>query len=492
MAISPKEAIEQVLESQNRIRIERDKLRFNVYQGQLRDEIIAKLRQEFVLPDTVSQMAHRVVPLNITQKIINKLAMVYKEPPLRTPKEDSETDQELIDLYSQSFKVNQRGKWANRYFKLFKHALWEPFIDRDGVPRLRTIPSQHYTPLSDDPVQPERPTVIIKHIKMDAGNPSESRFEYWSDENFLIVDGDGRVKFDEMPEDNQEGINPFGKMPFVYIPENDDGNLVPIPDDDLISMQFVIASILSDLTFASKNQAWSLYVLTGVDQNQTLSLNPTSVVTLPEGASLDTVKPEVDITEMLAEVETLIGMLLTTKNLSVGDISGSIRATNSASGVAMMIDRSETTEDKMDQEAFFIDAEKRLWDLWAHHMLPVFVTQGKLDPEFRGTFSSDFEAQVVFPDMKPFISDKELIEIETAKLSNKLTTKKRVLKSLNKDMDDADIDALIAEIEEEGQPAPAMLQFLRGGANGNVQGSSEPSEGDREGSDEPEGDPEAS
>jgi len=477
MAFTHKEAVERALDSQNRKRIKEDELRFHVYQGQLRDEIIASLRKEFILPDTVAQMSHRVVPLNITQKIINKLAMVYRQNPLRTPAEENEEDQRLLDLYAGSFGINQKGKWANRYFKLFKHTLWQPFIDRDKVPRLRTLPSHLYTPLSDDPVQPERPTGIIVHHKMDYTDLDSSRYFYWTDEEFYILNGRGDIMTREMAElNNFEGVNPFDKIPFVYIPENDDGNLIPIPDDDLISMQFVIGALLSDLTYASKNQAWSVWTITGVDQSQTISLNPTSVVTFPEGASLNAVKPEVDIEEMLREVEVLVGMLLTTKNLSVGDISGQIQSNRAASGVAMMIDKSETTEDRMDQEAFFVDAEKRLWDLWAHHMLPVHVQRGDLDSEYVGAFSAMFEPRIVFPDMKPFVGDRELVEIEALKLAQGLTTKRRALQTIFADMGGDEIDDLIAEIEAEGQ---SVLELLQGSTDGDIPGPEQASPSDQ-------------
>ena len=450
MALTPREAIEEVRSGSNTKRIKEDKLRFNVFQGQLRDEIIGFLRSEFLKPETIEAMSHRVVPINIVQKIINKLAMVYREAPIRMPVDGNENDQMMIDLYTNSFNLNEKMKWANRYFKLQKNTALEPFLDRNGVPRLRALPSQSFTPVSDDPIQPDRPTGIVKHVRSDASlDAKKMRFHYWTDENFWILDGEGNVVGGEMVSiDNPEGVNPFGKIPFVYIPESDDGNLIPISDDDLISMQFVICALLSDLTFASKYQAWSIYTITGANEDQNIGLNPNSVVSLPEGASLDVVKAQIDIESMLSQVEAQVGMLLTTKNLSVGDITGQVSASNAASGVAKMIDRSETTEDRMDQEAFFINGEKELWDLWAHHMLPVYVASGRMNPEYQGQFTNEFELSIEFADQKPVVSDKELIELEIMKLDNGLTTKKRALQNLLKDKSEEEIDMLIEEIEE--------------------------------------------
>jgi hypothetical protein len=475
-----KEIIDRVLSAENRRRIEQDKRRYKVYQGKLKDEIVQHLRKEFVLEKTVASMMHRIVPINITQKIINKLAMVYRESPERRPSEESEADQALIDAYVRSMLLNQKMKFANRYFKLMKHVALEPFVNRDGKPSLRVLPSHTYTPISYDELEPERPTAFVKHVRTDVEDAKEMRFHYWSDEQFLILDGEGSIVLDEMRvDDNQDGVNPYGKIPYVYLAENDDGKLIPIADDDLISMQFVISTLLTDLTYASKYQAWSIYVLTGVDQSQKVEMNPSAVLTLPEGASLDAIKANVDINQMLSQVETLVGMLLTTKNLSVGDISGQIQANSAASGVAKMIDRSETTEDRMDQEQYFINAERKLWDLLAHHMVPVWNDRRLLAEDMTGTFSPDFEIQVHFPDQKPHVSDKELIEIQIMKLDNGLTTKKRAIQEIYKDMTSEEVDQLLNEIEEDKPDMSALINGLRQ-ANGERDDEGEDQDDDAE------------
>lgn len=476
---STKEIIDKVLSTENRHRINEDKRRYKVYQGKLKDEILQHLRKEFLLEKTVAAMAHRIVPINITQKIINKLAMVYREAPERSPSEANENDQMLIDSYVRSMQLNQKMKFANRYFKLMKHVALEPFVGRDGYPKIRVLPSHTYTPLSYDELEPEKPTEFVKHVKTDCEDTRDMRFHYWSDEQFLILDGEGSIVIDEMvPLDNEDGLNTYGKIPFIYLAENDDGKLIPVADDDLISMQFVIATLLTDLTYASKYQAWSLYVLTGVDTSQKVEMNPSAVLSLPEGADLKSIKADVDINQMLSQVETLVGMLLTTKNLSVGDISGQIQANAAASGVAKMIDRSETTEDRIDQEQYFINAERDLWDLLANHMIPVWNDERMLADEMRGVFSSDFEIQVNFPDQKPHVSDKELIEIQIMKLDNGLTTKKRALQEIHKDKTSQEVEELLAEIEADRPDMSGLIAQLRGSQTIDNEESEEDSDDD--------------
>jgi hypothetical protein len=444
-----KEIVEQVMETQNLSRMRDDFDRFLMYNGKIKEVIKKAIAKEFKKPETVIELERRIIPVNIMQKIINKLASVYQQPAIRNPKDKDPNDQELIDLYEESFMINQKMKFANRYFKLHKHTVLEPFLDRDGVPRLRALPSQTYTPLSDDPVQPERMTTFVKHIKTDRENPKDARFQIWTEDQFVISNGLGEVVMDDMIAlNNPEGVNPFGVIPFTYISENDDGNLIPISDDDLVSMQIAIDLLLSDLAFASKYQLWSILAVVGAD-SENIDFNPNSILSLPAGASVDVIKPDLDSDKALAMVEQLVGLLLTTKNLSVGDVTGQMRSRDVVSGVSKMLDSAETTEDRKDQQAFFSNAEKDLWQKFAHNILPIWVDQGRVAPRFAGSFSPEFELSIRFADPRPFIGDRERVELEEKKLNNDFTTREMALRVIHPELDSEQIFQLQETIGKE-------------------------------------------
>lgn len=445
-----KEAIDNLESPENEKRLSDDSDRFVMYQGQLKQITKKAIAREFENPETVEQLIGRIVPINIMQKIINKLAQIYRQAPIRRPMDMDEDDQELMDLLIPALKLNMNGKMANRFYKLHKHTVWEPFVDDLGVPRLRTLPSQTYTPMVFNAKDKSKPDLFIKHLFTGTADKKSQRFSVWTDESFAIIDGAGSIVLEEMQKlNNTELVNPFGRIPFVYISENDDGRLVPIPDDDLITMQIVISLILTDLAFASKYQLWSILAIENGDGKTNIQMNPNSIVNLPIGSTIKQIKPSTDIDMGLEYVEALVGMILTTKNLSVGDITGQMSASNAASGVAKMIDRSESTEDREDQEAVFIDAEKNLWDLIAHHMYPVWMDSNKLSPEYMGRFNDDFEASIIFKDPKPMLGDKELVEVQKFKIDNGFTTMKRALAEVHPELNDTQIDALILEIRKE-------------------------------------------
>jgi hypothetical protein len=449
MAFTLKETMDIVKSADNLKRIDEDFVRYKMYNGQVRDVIKAAIRKEFERVETINELEKRIIPINLMQKIINKLAAVYQQPATRKSKDKNVSDDELIVLYEESFRINQKMKFANRNFKNFKHTVLEPFLDRDGIPRIRSLPSHTYTPMSDDPVQPERLTQLVKHVRVNRTDPKRSRFQVWTDEEFFIVNGEGTVVADEMAAlNNLEGVNPFGVIPFTYIAENDDGNLIPISDDDLVSMAVAIPLLLSDLSFASKYQLWSILALIGVD-DQKITFNPSSVINLPPGADVKVIKPEVDVEKALAMVEQLVGMLLTTKNLSVGDVTGNLSTSRIQSGIASLLDKAETTEDRKDQEEFFRDGEKEFWGKFAHKVLPVWVTQKKIAPEFVGSFTKEFELSIRFADPKPFVGDKDRVELEDMKIQSGFTTHEMALQTVHPDKDGDQIKALQEEIEKE-------------------------------------------
>jgi hypothetical protein len=184
-------------------------------------------------------------------------------------------------------------------------------------------------------------------------------------------------------------------------------------------------------------------------------LNPNSFVTLPpapaggENPSIEAIKPELDTDSMLRYVESLIAMLLTTKNLSVASISGKLSVGNLASGAAKMIEEAVSTEDRNDQISFFEHGEILLWDLFSQKMLPYWVQNNLVNKKYVGKFSDSFELAIKFPDMKPMVGDREKIETVLLKLENGLISRKGALKEIDPELTLDQIADLLLDIDKE-------------------------------------------
>lgn len=452
MALSSKEISEIINNSSNIERLEKEQERYDMYHGRLRDYIKKAIQREFILAETVRQLINRIIPANITQKVVNALAKVYITAPQRSPVNEMNKDQESIDSLTKAMDLNVLMKNANQYFKLSKHFCIEPFVNL-GVPQMRVLAAHNYTPISDDPVDPTRATYIVKHVKWGnskEGDKKSHRHVVWSDTEHYTMDGDGNIISDP---NNPDNVNPYGILPIVYQRSQRD-ELIPIEDDDLVYMQVAVCLLLTDLAFATKYQAWSLiYILNSQAQN--INFNPNSVIFLPankEGTpspEIGTIKPNIDSDAMLRQVETLIALLLSTKSLKSSAMS--LNVETAQSGISKALDSAETMEDRTEQQAYFVEAEQKLFEI-IKHQLPVWRSAGMLSDKYNTlSLTEDFELSVRFPTPKPIQSEKETVEVETMKLDKGFTTKKRALAVVNADLTSEQVDELEIEINKEKQ-----------------------------------------
>jgi len=446
-----KEKLEMINSQSYRVQRDADLKRFQIFNGNLYPAMKEAILEEFKKVETVEALCRRMVPINIIRKIVTKLAGLYVEAPIREASDDNESDQVMIDLIEDSASLNSRMKEANRYFKLWKRNLIEPFVDDFGMIRVRNLPKHCYEVFSHSSLSPEIPDTIVKILKCDPAEPTKCEYSFWTDQEFKIVNGNAEVLMDRMMAmNNPDGINPYGVLPFVYINEAS-YSVNPLPNDDLLRLATLIPILLSDLAFASKYQTWGIIFTIGYDGD--LPVNPNSVISLPFGPDgekpeIGTVKPEFSMDSALSYIQALIDFLLTTNNLSTNAIHGQLNAQSPASGIAKALDEAESTEDKKDQQDYFLNAEYELWDKLANNLLPTWKEQGALNPKFFKGFSDGFEITVILKEPRIFTSEKELIEIAKMKIDNELSTLRRELEVLYPSMTPEQIEKLEKEIDE--------------------------------------------
>lgn len=450
--LNTKALIQAIYSPENIKRIETDRDRYQIYNGRLKELVRQSIKKEFLLEETVRELSNRIIPINITQKIVNKLAAVYREKPAREASDYNPKDQENIDALEEFLSVDRKMKQANRYFKLHKHVAIEPYLNVKNEPKLRVLPSHTYTPYSDDPIEPYVPNVFIKHINFDGNDRKNDRHVVWSDMFHFTMDGDGSILIDA---NNPENLNPYGVIPIVYIKDSDD-QIIPIQDDDLISMQLAICLLLTDLAFATKYASWSILYIIGANA-EALSFNPNSIVSLqmnPDGTKpeIGTIKPSLDSDSMLRQVETLLGLLLTTKSLSVNGALPGLSTGNAASGVAKLLDNAESTEDRKDQIAFFESAEQTLWDMLAHKIYPVWQNTIE-DSKLKLVFTDVFQLAISFPELKQSLSEGEQVDIQIKKLNSDLTSHEMAIAALNPELTQEQVKQIMIEINKEKEAA---------------------------------------
>lgn len=443
-------------------RVERRRLfgeMFTMYEGGGREIIKRKIRQEFKNPEAIKELEGRLVTINIMKKVIDKMAGVYNESPVRFVVDQNETDKELVELYEDSISFNSIQKETNRHLKMFKKALKELYLDADGNPKAKLIPAHAYEVFNVENPDTTKPDIVCKIIK-NSDKTNEQIFHWFTDESFYITDGEGVVLNDLMAVyNNTNGRNPVKALPFIYRTTSTYG-IDPIVEDDVLHISIALPIVLTDLLFACKYQCWSLIYTIGVEGS--INMNPSSVVSLNYDKSgqkpeIGTIKPQVDSDKVIKLVESILNMFLSSKGLTTGTISTGLNSTNAVSGVSKMLDNAESVEDKKDQQELFLKDENEFWNVLANKIIPYWRRNQMLSAEMNRQFSKRFKVAVVFKEPKVLLTEKERVEMAILKLNNKLTSMKRELMNLNPDFTDDQIEDLIEEILEERERFPLLF-----------------------------------
>lgn len=428
---------------------------FQIYEGDLQSLVNEALRR-YLSQKSYEQALSHVAPINVLKRMIDKLSKIYAKAPIRKLDDAaSDKDKEMYDEISKAIDLNTAMGLANEFFNLFKYTAVEPFLDR-GKPQSRIVPSDRFIVLSTDKVNPLRPTHYSKIMGVEKDKDGQDRaiFYSYTESEFLIHDDLGKIYADKMQAvGNPNGINPINRLPITYI-NRSRHDLIPTEDTDTLTMTVLIPVLLSDLNYALKFQCFS--ILYGINVSQEgLKIAPNAFWNLKtddkDGTGvkpeIGSIKPSVDSDKLLAALRTQLAFWMQCRNIKPGAI-GDMSLENAASGFAKMIDEMDTSEDRQKQVPYFMAAEDDLFDLIKRLHNVVWMN----DPEYKLTrmkISDDILISTQFAEQRPMVDSSKVLGDEITKLTNKLTTRRRALKTLNPDLDEAALDALIEEIDEE-------------------------------------------
>lgn len=436
-------------------RLKHNNTLFNIYEGDLLTYVLEDLRNQ-LSDKSYEQAKHRVAPVNVLKRLIEKLSKIYAKPPTRNLEINgsiSSPDNQLLSELHSSMDINTVMTLANEFFNLFKTVAIEPFLDQ-GMPKLRVIPADRFLVLSQDPVNPLRPTVFSKlmaKVKTPDGNPRQLFYTYTSD-SFCIHDDLGEVYTDLMAKvGNADGVNPLGRIPVLYV-NRSRHELIPQIDSDTLSMSKLIAILLSDLNFAVMFQCFC--IMYGINvTNENLKFAPNVFWNLKSDAATDqkpeigVLKPEVDVDKVLTLIKTELGLWMQSRNIKPG-VVGDLDIEGAKSGIAKIVDEMDTSEDRQKQVPYFMHAESELFELTRlfHDLMWI------KDPEYklaRQQFSQGVVLKAMFSEQKPQVDTSVVITDQTNLFKIKMTTRKRFLQAIYPDANDDTIDALLEELEQE-------------------------------------------
>jgi len=448
-----KNEIKDVLElaQSNKDTLAHNEILFDIYEGDLLTYVLQDLKAS-LSPQSYMAIQSRVSPVNILKRIVDKLSKIYSKPPIRSLGVESEADKALFKMYNDYMQPNNVFNMGDRFFNLFKNTLIEPYI-YNGKPQARVVPSDRFFVYSNNPVDPMCPTHILKYMGKRKVNGTEEKVIYaYTDTEFLIINEKGDV-LKELMGNNQEGINIYGKIPFVYV-NRSHHRIIPTIDTDTLKMTKLIPILLSDLNYAVMYQSFS--VIYGVDVNfENIEMSPNAFWSLKSDESsgknpqIGTIKPQVDITQVLDFIASQITLWMQTKNIKSAGIA-TLKVENASSGIAKAIDEMDTAEDRQEQTIYFKEAEEKFWDLIINYMHPVWIQ----DPSFelKVPFAIGQSVTVTFPEQKPIVDETAVIDNAIKKYQGGFISKEQALQEMYPDKSEDEIDDMLEDaMEENGQ-----------------------------------------
>ncbi|MBK7380417.1 MAG: hypothetical protein IPJ03_15795 [Ignavibacteriales bacterium] len=196
------------LYEQNKLRIAEQEKQYVYYSGN-ENKILAYLDNALSLnypSDHIAEMQKYYLPL--TKKIINQMAVVYKEPAKR-----SFEDEKMTDEYGSMLpdNINTIDKRAHRFSKLSNVSLTFVGIDKKQKKiKYWVEPTYKYTVEVDEDMELTRVT-YPKYYADDKGE-DQLYTVVWTDKDHYLLDEFGN---DKAIKDNKKMLNPYGVIPFA-------------------------------------------------------------------------------------------------------------------------------------------------------------------------------------------------------------------------------------------------------------------------------------
>lgn len=422
-------------------------------EGNLEPYLIKALQRQ-LSPRVFQYARERLVPINIMPRYIGKLSNIYQSGVIREVENGTDQDQDLLSWYETQTEANHTLHVANKMFNACGSTLIHPYADPLHGPKFRVIPNDRFIVYSDDKINPTKPTMVI----LIAGKDQDGKEIYWvyTKDEFRVVKSDESIDWAAMMVMGQDGSNSLGVLPFIYVNKSA-LRLCPVPDSDTIAMTEYVPIALSDLNLAAMFAAFSItHITNGSVENLTYAPNALWFLKSddPEkDVQIGTLKPEVDYQEVLNLIQSEISLWLGSKGIKAAAI-GNLTQDNYASGISKIIDEADTYDIRQEQTIFFSKAERELWDLVLHSMHPGWSSAGLV--ENRHQFSFGATTSTKFAIMPVGTMRQQLIQEQRDEYTAGFTTKSRAIAALNPQLNMAQVQELLAEIEAEKSPKVEM------------------------------------
>ena len=397
--------------------------RLNFYHSYQLDRLEEQLNDMFSEPQNMVK-----VTLNIIAKVVNNLAQVYREPPVRTLEGGAEKDQKLYAEITEQSSLDIKLKQASRYTKLLKTVLLRP------VWRNNKLDIDILTGNILDVVTGDSPELLEKVLITNYPNTDKIEdisYSLWTPESWSKLDYRGQVI--------EQEANPYKVLPFLpvfdYPPPASSFWLPGL--DDLISLQEAINIKLTDLIYLIQHQSFGVGYIKGSQGGGSLKTDPGSLVELPENGEIGFKSQQSKISEVVSAIQKLITWAAVSNGLSAASMSTDPQK---QSGVSKQMDSKELAEMRTDDIALWRSYEKQLFNL----------TRIVFNVHSSKKLSENAVLKIDFAEVEQKLSGKEQSESDDLKIAQGVLSPVDVLMRENPDIQSrADAMSTLLNIKDE-------------------------------------------
>jgi hypothetical protein len=440
---------------ENLRRKEASLMRFEIYKGRQAPFIMSRLMKD-IGKDAV-QNSRTITSINLTKRIIDEQAAVYKNEPIRSFSNVNEVQEAHIRNLYQQGAIDQKLKKTNRVFKLNHQAALQ-VVPRDGKILYRPLLDHHYdvVPRVDDPEQADCYIVssfdkrrlmgrmhnqskdITKQYLSDGWNQKiaepddymakKNLFYWWSRDYNFITDSKGNF-VNEMGEKivprDDELLNPLMELPFIDVARDKDFEYFVRGGSLVVDFSLDLGVMLSDVSEINRLQGFSQAVISSTEEPKDIKIGPRRVLWLKikphavdaERPTFQFASPNPDLASSLKLLGDFTSLFLTSEGMSpklVNTASENEKYTSGLDRFLSMVQKFEASQDDLDM---FATIEQKVLDLTvAWNNLFYNVTENGFADDLSGVIlPEDAEVKVEFSQPKMILSETEKLEVISRK-----------------------------------------------------------------------------
>ena len=275
--------------------------RIDFYHGEQLPRLLEQLEQLFSDPSSMV-LAH----LNLTKKIINQLAQVYRLPPKRLI-EGSEKDKTLYQEIVEQCGLDVKLKSCFAIRQAVEDNFHPTRVWRNGKLDLDILTGDFVDVITGDTPEDLREVLITDY---GTGQIQDVTFSHWTPELWRRLDYNS-----QRDRGSPEPLSGFTLPPDLRLPAHRLGFWLP-GGSDLISIQEAVNLKLTDLLHLLSNQSFGVGYIKGSSGGANLKVDPGSLIELPENGEIGFRSQEAQISEVVNAIDKLVKWACVSQGLS--------------------------------------------------------------------------------------------------------------------------------------------------------------------------------